>query len=114
MKYFATDVLAVLVFAILARAAHGGLEISHILDTWWPFIIGTILAWTLQRSKNPLSFSHGSVVWICTATVGLTLWAIRHAAFPHWSFIIVATTMSGLLLMGWRGLVKALRTSTPK
>lgn len=105
MKYFAIDVLAVLVFAILARAAHGGLEIAHILDTWWPFTIGTILGWALQRGKNPLTLSYGITVWICTAVAGLTFWALRHGAIPHWSFIIVAVMMAGILILGWRSIV---------
>lgn len=104
MKYLAIDVLAVLIFAILARAAHGGLDIAHILDTWWPFTIGTILGWALQRGKNPLALSYGVTVWICTAVAGLTFWGLRHGSVPHWSFIIVAAVMSSILLLGWRGL----------
>ncbi|MHC9595991.1 DUF3054 domain-containing protein [Corynebacterium diphtheriae] len=105
MKYLAIDVLAVLIFAILARAAHGGLEIAHILDTWWPFTIGTILGWIIQREKQPLTFTHGAVIWVSTAATGLIFWGLRHGAIPHWSFVIVATVMSGILLLGWRGLL---------
>lgn len=105
MKYLAIDVLAVLTFAILARAAHGSLEIAHILDTWWPFTIGTILGWIIQRGKHPLTFTHGAVIWVSTAATGLIFWGLRHGAIPHWSFVIVATVMSGILLLGWRGLV---------
>lgn len=91
MKYLAIDVLAVLLFAIL--------------DTWWPFTIGTILGWIIQRGKQPLTFTHGAVIWVSTAATGLIFWGLRHGAIPHWSFVIVATVMSGILLLGWRGLV---------
>ncbi|AEQ07474.1 DUF3054 domain-containing protein [Corynebacterium pseudotuberculosis] len=111
MKYFCYDVIAVLAFAVLARAAHGGLGIFQILDTWWPFLIGTALGWLLIRAQNPLSLRHGVVVWIATAAAGLLVWGIRHGQVPHWSFMIVATVMSGILLLGWRAVAGKIKHS---
>ena len=88
------DFFAIFAFAVLARAAHNTeadpFTLTNILDTLWPFLIGGAIG-------------HA----ICSAT-GLIIWAVRNGAVPHWSFIIVATVMSALLLLGVRLLAKIL------
>lgn len=105
MKTLMTDIIAVLVFAVLARAAHGGLGFAQIADTFWPFAVGALVGTgiatvTLRGAGGAIRY--GVVVWLVTVLTGLAIWVVRHAAAPHISFIIVATTMSGLLLLGWR------------
>ena len=106
MKTLMTDIIAVLVFAVLARAAHGGLGLAQIADTFWPFaggaLGGTGIATVALRGAGGGAIRYGVIVWLVTVLTGLAIWAARHAAAPHISFIIVATTMSGLLLLGWR------------
>lgn len=106
MKTLMTDIIAVLVFAVLARAAHGGLGLAQIADTFWPFaigaLVGTGIATVALRGAGGGAIRYGVIVWLVTVLTGLAIWAARHAAVPHISFIIVATTMSGLLLLGWR------------
>ena len=118
MKTLMKDIIAVLVFAVLARAAHGGLGLAQIADTFWPFaigaLVGTGIATVALRGANDgaivgvsaariaRSVRYGVIVWLVTVLTGLAIWAARHAAVPHISFIIVATTMSGLLIVGWR------------
>ena len=116
MKTLMTDIIAVLVFAVLARAAHGGLGLAQIADTFWPFaigaLVGTGIATVALRGAGG-TIRYGVIVWLVTVLTGLAIWAARHAAAPHISFIIVATTMSGLLLLGWRaaGMLVARRRS---
>ena len=105
MKTLMTDIIAVLVFAVLARAAHGGLGLAQIADTFWPFAIGALVGTgiaTVALGAGGGAIRYGVIVWLVTVFTGLAIWVARHAAVPHISFIIVATTMSGLLLLGWR------------
>ena len=118
MKTLMTDIIAVLVFAVLARAAHGGLGLAQIADTFWPFAIGALVGTGIttvalrgandgaivgvSAARITRSVRYGVIVWLVTVLTGLAIWAARHAAVPHISFIIVATTMSGLLIVGWR------------
>lgn len=106
MKTLMKDIIAVLVFAVLARTAHGGLGLAQIADTFWPFaigaLVGTGIATVVLRGAGGGAIRYGVVVWLVTVLTGLAIWAARHATVPHISFIIVATTMSGLLLLGWR------------
>ena len=116
------DVIAILLFALLARIAHNTpempLSFGGWVDTSWPFLTGLAIAWALLliglarprgakgESFSGIEFSTGALVWIVTVIVGLGIWGARHAEVPHWSFMIVATVMSGLLLFGWRGMFR--------
>ena len=110
----ALDLLAIAVFALLARMAHQSDDMPFNLAGWastvWPFAIGVALGWViveLGRRKNTGSGAaatgHGPVVWLVTVITGLVIWGIRNQALPHWSFVIVACVMSALLMLGWRG-----------
>jgi len=61
------------------------------------------LGWLITRKNS------GGIIWIVTVVTGLVIWGIRNQSIPHWSFIIVATTMSALLMLGWRGVTKLAR-----
>ncbi|AGP29871.1 DUF3054 domain-containing protein [Corynebacterium terpenotabidum] len=103
----AADVIAVLVFALLARIAHNSEELPLTffgwLDTTWPFLVGTALVWGLIVSDR-LHRAPGSGWVICAVTwvTGMIFWGIRHSEIPHWSFMIVAAVMLVVLLIGWR------------
>lgn len=108
---YGLDLLAVLIFAILARAAHNTPEMPFgvfgVIETMWPFALGTVIGWLfcILRKHSALPVVPGGItVWLCTAVVGLLIWGINHGETPHWSFILVASSMSALLLLGWRGL----------
>ncbi|WP_342015296.1 DUF3054 domain-containing protein [Corynebacterium bovis] len=103
----AADVIAVLVFALLARIAHNSPELPLSVGGWistaWPFVLGTLIAWGLLAA-GVLRPARGTVVliWLSTVGVGLVVWGIRHTQVPHWSFMIVAAVTSAILLFGWR------------
>lgn len=100
----AADYVAIAAFALLARAAHQSDEtpfnFSGWLSTLWPFALGVTLGWLITRENK------GGLIWIITVVTGLVIWGIRNGRVPHWSFIVVATTMSALLMLGWRGVAK--------
>ncbi|MFC4157149.1 DUF3054 domain-containing protein [Corynebacterium marambiense] len=103
------DLAALLLFALLARLAHRGdgleFSIGGWLGTAWPFLVGVLLAYGILavKRREPLPINPGGLtVWLVTLVTGLAIWGVRHSAIPHWSFMIVAGLMSGLLLLGWR------------
>lgn len=103
----AADYIAIAAFALLARAAHQSddmpFNFSGWLSTLWPFALGVTLGWLISRENK------GGLIWIVTVVTGLVIWGIRNGDVPHWSFIVVATTMSALLMLGWRGIAKLVR-----
>ncbi|MCT1369299.1 DUF3054 domain-containing protein [Corynebacterium mucifaciens] len=103
----AADYVAIAAFALLARAAHQSDEMpfnfSGWLSTTWPFALGVTLGWLITRENK------GGLIWIITVVTGLAIWGIRNGDVPHWSFIVVATAMSALLMLGWRGVAKLVK-----
>lgn len=112
----AGDIASVGVFALLARIAHRSAEMPLTfvgwLSTLWPFALGVALGWVvvLLTGKDGRRVGGGVMVWVITVITGLTIWGIKHGQFPHWSFMIVAGSMSALLMLGWRGVVAATAT----
>ncbi|WP_257183243.1 DUF3054 domain-containing protein [Corynebacterium cystitidis] len=104
----ALDLVAIAVFALLARIAHQSEEMPFtfmgFLSTLWPFVVGVVMGWIIVREGRG---TRGVWVWLITLVVGLTIWGVRNQAIPHWSFVIVATIMSALLMLGWRGIAGA-------
>lgn len=109
---FFLDVLGVALFALFARIAHRSddmpLNFMGWLETLWPFLLGTFIGWVLLALSGKLSCAtqvgSGVIVWLSTVIAGLAIWGIRRGEFPHWSFIIVASAVSALLLLGWRAI----------
>ena len=110
LPVFLIDTLAIIVFAVLARLAHNTAEdpftFINVADTFWPFFLGLILGWILiwVKADAARKIGPGVVVWIATVVVGLGIWWLRNNEVPHWSFILVASVMSALLLLGWRAI----------
>ena len=107
------DFFAIFAFAVLARMAHNTeadpFTLTNVLNTLWPFLVGGAIGQAIcaAAKKHPLPIAPGGViVWLATAITGLGIWALRNGEMPHWSFIIVATVMSGLLLLGTRLVAK--------
>ncbi|WJY71899.1 DUF3054 domain-containing protein [Corynebacterium auriscanis] len=104
------DILGVALFALFARVAHQSedmpLSVAGWLQTLWPFLIGTALGWLLLaitgKTARATSMGSGVIVWLCTVVAGLAIWGLRHGGVPHWSFMLVASIMGALLLLGWR------------
>ncbi|GAB3647281.1 DUF3054 domain-containing protein [Corynebacterium nasicanis] len=108
-----SDIVAIALFALLARIAHQTeempLNVAGWLSTWWPFLVGVLVSWAFilgLKLDAHRPFPAGVLTWAITVITGLGIWAFRHGALPHWSFILVATLMSGLLLLGWRAVAR--------
>lgn len=106
----AVDVVCVLVFCTVGRRSHDeGLTVAGIAETAWPFLTGTVLGWLLIRGwRQPTALvPTGVAVWVATVVVGM---ALRKATGQGTalSFLVVASTATAILLLGWRG-VAAIR-----
>lgn len=106
----ALDLVAIAAFALFARMAHQSDDMPLNLAGWastvWPFALGVVLGWVIVLAGSRKDGDRGVLVWLVTVITGLVIWGIRNQALPHWSFVIVASVMSALLMLGWRGLAK--------
>ena len=98
------DVVCVLVFCAVGRRSHAeGITVSGLAETAWPFLTGTAVGWLLARGwQRPTALSPtGLIVWVATVAVGMALRKLSGQGVAV-SFIVVASTVTALLLLGWR------------
>lgn len=108
------DLACVLVFTALGRRSHAeGVTVAGVAETAWPFLAGTLIGWLLSRAwQRPTAVAPtGLTVWVCTVAVGMLLRKATGAGIA-WSFILVATLVTGLLLLGWRTAARFGRSAT--
>jgi peptidoglycan/LPS O-acetylase OafA/YrhL len=103
------DVACVLVFCAVGRRSHDeGLNAAGILTTAWPFLGGTVVGWLASRAwRRPAAvYPTGVVVWLCTVALGMLLRKATAAGVAG-SFVVVASTVTAILLLGWRAIARA-------
>ncbi|WP_046301449.1 DUF3054 domain-containing protein, partial [Mycobacterium sp. UM_Kg27] len=102
------DVVAVLIFCALGRRSHDeGITLSGLATTAWPFLSGTALGWLVSRGwRRPTAlWPTGVAVWISTVLVGMLLREATSAGVAT-SFVLVASTVTAVFLLGWRAVVE--------
>src|SRR6476659_4991295 len=99
------DIVCVLVFCTIGRRSHAeGLTVAGIAETAWPFLAGTAAGWLLIRGwRRPFTVvPTGVAVWVCTVVGGMLLRKATSAGVQT-SFVVVASIVTAVLLLGWRG-----------
>ena len=101
---FMLDVVCIVLFVIIGRRNHGSsADAEGVLRTAAPFLIALGGAWIGARAwREPRSLLTGTVLWVVTVVVGL---GMRRYAFGDGiatPFVVVATIVIGLLLVGTR------------
>jgi len=97
------DVVCVLAFAFLGRRSHAEeLDLLGVLGTAWPFLAGLAGGWLLVRGwRRPEALTTGVSVWLAAVGIGVSL-RLLSGRTAEWPFVVVATVVLGLLLVGWR------------
>ncbi|MEM6105111.1 DUF3054 domain-containing protein [Mycobacterium sp. 050272] len=104
LAYLLSDVVGVLVFCAVGRRSHEeGLNLAGIATTAWPFLTGTLIGWLVSRGwRRPTAVAPtGVIIWLCTVVIGMVLRKATSAGVAA-SFVVVAATVTALLLLGWR------------
>ena len=98
------DAALLLLFVVIGRASHGE-GLWGVLDTWWPFLTGLVVAWlVLMARRTPVRILWTGVgVWLITVVVGLLL-RIVSGQGVQLSFVIVTFLVLGVFLLGWRAI----------
>ncbi|OSC42711.1 DUF3054 domain-containing protein [Mycobacterium decipiens] len=107
LVWLAADVVAVLVFCAVGRRSHDeALNVTGVAATAWPFLTGAVIGWLVSRGwRQPTAVvPTGVVVWLCTVVVGMLLRKAGSAGVAA-SFVVVAATVTAVLLLGWRAVV---------
>jgi peptidoglycan/LPS O-acetylase OafA/YrhL len=112
------DVVFVVLFTVIGRVSHGeGLAFGGVAQTAWPFLAGTLLGWLVTAAwRRPLAIVRSGIpIWVLTVAVGMVLRVVSSQGIAF-SFVVVATIVLGVFLLGWRALVApiARRAARPK
>jgi len=109
----AIDAVCVVVFCAIGRRSHEeGITLAGLAKTAWPFLTGAAVGWLLsckwQGLGRPAAVNPtGLAVWLSTVVVGMVLRKLSGQGVAF-SFVIVAATVTAVLLLGWRALAALL------
>ncbi len=104
--YAAIDVVLVVVFVLIGRRNHDeGFALLGTVTALWPFLAGLAVGWFAMRAwRGPTRVAWTGVgIWIATVAVGMALRAVSGQGTAV-SFVVVATLVLGIFLVGWRAL----------
>ncbi|WP_067830800.1 DUF3054 domain-containing protein [Nocardia inohanensis] len=118
---FVVDAILVIVFCAIGRRSHNE-DVTGLLRTLWPFATGLVLGWVIavavaagregasaaKRFDGRRLWPTGVIIWVSTLVAGMLLRVVSGQGIAF-SFIIVASSVLALFLLGWRAAMKALR-----
>ncbi len=107
----ALDLVMVLVFVAVGRAAHAhGLTVVGLASTAWPFLAALALGWLAlaMGRRDGTILSSGLVVWISTVAFGMAF-RVMAGQGTAVAFVCVALGFLGLTMLGWRIVVLSIR-----
>ncbi|MFN8190109.1 MAG: DUF3054 domain-containing protein [Nocardioidaceae bacterium] len=108
MKWLPVDLVLVSIFAAIGRFSHDeSLTLAGWAHTAWPFLAGALIGWGIVgvRHLPGGSVAAGVAVWPVTVAGGMVLRALTDQGVAV-SFIIVASVVLGLFLVGSRLVVR--------
>ena len=98
------DLASIVVFVAIGRRNHDeGTAVDGIATVAAPFVISLAVGWVAARAwTRPTQVGAAFIIWPITVALGMLLRNLvfdRGTALP---FIIVATVVTGVFLIGWR------------
>ncbi|MGF6882096.1 undecaprenyl pyrophosphate phosphatase UppP [Nocardia sp. GAS34] len=124
---YVIDAVLVIVFCVIGRNSHHEAVISAgLFRTLWPFAVGLLLGWVValvihaqgesEHQFTPVlaEFDAGALwpagvsAWLVTLIGGMVLRVVSGQGV-EFSFIVVAASVLGLFLLGWRALWLVIR-----
>ena len=111
----AVDVICILIFAIVGRSSHReATDLLGIAYTAWPFLAGCLIGTVIGRTwRHPFSLKSGVTVWLGTVIGGMTLRVLTGAGVQL-TFIVIASCVLALLLIGWRAGLRLIQHARAK
>jgi hypothetical protein len=111
----AVDVICILVFAIVGRSSHQeATDLLGVAHTAWPFLAGCLLGTLIGRIwRHPYALTSGIAVWLGTVIGGMTLRALTGGGVQL-SFVVVASIVLALFILGWRAGLKLIQRARAK
>lgn len=100
------DVALIVLFVLIGRRSHDeAFSVIGLLTTLWPFAVGLVVGWLIARAwRAPLGIVvPGLILWASTVVLGMLLRLVSGQGV-EWAFVVVATIVTGVFLLGWRAI----------
>jgi hypothetical protein len=100
------DLVLILVFVLIGRSSHKeAFSLLGTLTTLWPFLVGAVVGYLVTRAwRHPLAIVWTGIgIWLTTVVIGMLLRWVTGQGIAV-SFVIVATIVLGVFLIGWRAI----------
>jgi Protein of unknown function (DUF3054) len=112
---FLIDFVLVLAFVLIGRASHDENPVLGALVTLWPFTAGLIVGWLVSRAwRAPFAIVRSGIpIWIATFAIGMVL-RVASAQGIKPSFVVVATIVLAIFLLGWRAIAALVTRRRPR
>jgi hypothetical protein len=109
------DVICILVFAIIGRSSHQeATDLLGVAYTAWPFLAGCLVGTLIGRIwRHPYALASGVAVWLGTVIGGMTLRVLTGAGIQL-SFVVVASIVLALFIIGWRAGLQVVQRARAK
>ncbi len=103
------DIVSIVVFVAIGRRNHDeGEAVDGILTVAAPFLIALVVGWLVARAwTRPTQVETAFIIWPVTVALGMVLRSVVFDRGTALAFIIVATLVLGLFLVGWRMIAAA-------
>ncbi|ALE92166.1 hypothetical protein AOC05_07175 [Arthrobacter alpinus] len=112
----AVDALLVVAFAASGRSSHAeSLSIAGVFSTAWPFLAALAIGWLVTRNwLQPVRlWPNGVCIWLITLSGGMAL-RILSGGTAAFAFVVVATLVLALFLLGHRAIAASVLRRTSK
>lgn len=109
------DIAWIVLFALLGRRSHGTeTGLIAVASTAGPFLAGYAVALAITRLRNaPAALGRGAVAVGITLVVGMAIRTVLYGRLPDPAFIVVATLVLAVGMLGWRLLALVWRRRRP-
>jgi len=103
------DLAIIAAFVLIGRNEHNsGSQIIGYLTTVSPFLIATLVAWSLPHVRqSPGSVPAGLTVWATVIILGMVLRRTIFGGGTAVPFVVVATVFNGAFFQAWRVVARA-------
>ncbi len=109
----AADLSVLVAFVLIGRRSHHeDAGLSGFLRVWWPFAVGLAVAYLVTGlHRAPLAWSRVVAAWLVTVAVGMALRILVEGRDFKVAFTIVTLVFVGAGMLGWRAVVRAVRSA---
>jgi len=109
---FVGDVVVLVVFVIVGRRSHHeDAGLAGFVRVWWPFAVALVVAWVVSGLwKGPLAWRRAVVAWLVTVGLGMAVRIAAEGRDFKAAFTIVTLLFVGAGMLGWRAVVRWLRS----